>query len=234
MRFSALTTTSLCAVVTCATASTTYATVLLNDGGDHTINTVFDESFLVSNSTNLFVETGASVGRDIPDGYSLSLAGASTATLNGGEILFGSFVETGSSLILNSGSHQGDIEANSNSLVTINGGDFTDDVILQSSDLLVTGGNISGADIRSFSSNVSLEGSAFQINGEDVDFGNISQTAGILSGTLSDGSTFSTIFARFDTGSGIGDFTLISTPVVPVPDPASLALFRSWIAVVYA
>jgi hypothetical protein len=106
-------------------------------------------------------------------------------------------------------------------LVTINGGQ-AESLSIESDrgDVAWLGGEFDSVNIEAlFSSNVTIVGSNFVVNGVPFSGGDIVAPSGDISGTLADGSTFSALFTRqFEPANRVATIRLVN-----VPEPASVA-----------
>ncbi|MEM1166507.1 MAG: hypothetical protein AAGI30_09495 [Planctomycetota bacterium] len=164
----------------------------------------------------------------------LITANTSTAIVNGATI--DRYVEAcnDSNIHIIDGSFAGEVQARDSSTMQIMGGEFDDRVeAAERAVLEVFGGTLStpGSDHQDIGlaarglSTIYIYGINFQINGLDVDYGEITLTSGVLTGTLSDGTDIETLIARerqrVRGTRYTGTIILVEQPV-PTPGGASL------------
>ncbi|MEM7808154.1 MAG: hypothetical protein AAF561_08595 [Planctomycetota bacterium] len=172
--------------------------------------------------TGSFVVSGGVVGED------LEAFGDSLLTFSGGTVTNNLTAEDDATVVMTGGSVGNDLEAINDAAITLTGGAIGSDIeAFRRGTIDIFGGELgttgvfnngiaSGGD-----SVITLYGPEFQINGSPAEFGNITQNFGTLSGTLSDGNTFTMPFERVNEGFRRGFRGEIVLVQQAIPEPVA-------------
>ncbi|MEM1166506.1 MAG: hypothetical protein AAGI30_09490 [Planctomycetota bacterium] len=159
----------------------------------------------------------------------------STGTINGGTINGDVESQGVSTIQIFDGILGEDTQAMDGSLLQIFGGEFNQDVeASESATIEIFGGTFATGGLDNQDVGVSaagfaeviIYGTGFQIDGEDVAFGEIAANSGVLTGTLFNGSSLETNFTRINQRIGFGvrvrgTITLVEQ-IIPTPGSAAL------------
>ncbi|MEM9082174.1 MAG: hypothetical protein AAGB34_01165 [Planctomycetota bacterium] len=119
------------------------------------------------------------------------------------------------------GSLDDDVEAGDDSIVRLFGGSFGEDVeAFAGGRIEIFGGTFAANGIQNQDSGIAsggtstivISGTDFEIDGQAVGFGEIVATSGVLTGTLSDGSSLNSNILRVDEQGTLGTIILVPTP----------------------
>ncbi|QDU35505.1 hypothetical protein KS4_35880 [Poriferisphaera corsica] len=155
MKRSTISVASLCAALTCTTS--TFATIVYEDGGIHTFNTTTTESIVVDNDTNapngpthLTIDAGAVIGDDSPQGVDTSVlaVGNSTIIINGGTIEQDVDAWDDSTITMNGGIVEDDLYSHDFATFNLTGGVVADDVNVRGDSLFSMFGGTVGEDFE--------------------------------------------------------------------------------------
>ncbi|MEM6550920.1 MAG: PEP-CTERM sorting domain-containing protein [Planctomycetota bacterium] len=203
------------------------------------IGTDPDDGDVLGFGTSRLTVTGGTITDDLEiyDSGTLNVTGGeiledleafdnSSLTFRGGTVSNNLTVDDNATGFITGGTISNDLEALDEASVTVRGGSISADIEASGNATIDIFGGELGTRIRSGgNSEITLFGPEFQINGSPADFGTIDPFFGELSGTLSDGSTFSVDFQRRNEGSffrpRLGDIVLVQQAI---PEPASLGL----------
>ncbi len=199
----------------------TPTTVTFVAGADITGTDAFDDTVSVFNRSAVVIQDG-SFANDV-SGY-----GRSTLTLLGGQFEDDLYVQDRAVLTVNGGTIADDIEAVDNSQVFLRGGSFGEDIEVDGATLTLSGGTIAAnGDGRlrvDGGGEMIIEGLPFLIDGTTVAPGLVIPISGLLSGVLSDGTSFSDVlFDRNPSGGfSTGLIRLVAIPEAGTAIPAVL------------
>lgn len=209
------------------------------DGGIHNISTTINDDIWVDYlAPGMQTKVNLLSGGIISSPYGLQAYEESQINLNGGSISGNLTAYNNSQVTINSGSI-GYLNTYDSAQITMDGGSVNGVRASIGSQVTIFGGSINGelyveAGSPLGSSQITIYGSSFNVDGNPIDFGEITSVLGgncsedpirQLTGTLTNGGAINTPFRIGD----ISSINLVFAPVEPTPEPSSMLILGSFL-----
>lgn len=147
--------------------------------------------------------------------------GSSTVTMSDGWILMSLTAYDSSTVTMSGGMADWGLDAHGSSTVTMSGGWANFLKAYDSSTVTMSGGVVGNYLAAAGSSILNVVGGGFKINGNSVQFGNLTVLTGTLTGTLASGESLNNLFYQ----GGYGGWATGTIRLVPEPSTAGLVGF---------